>query len=147
MATLYIKAFSQTKLPPPKDASLYVQISEEDHDFGKIEYAKPVKYTLRIKNISKDSLEFDNVMVSCGCTTPEWKPGRYAPNDTFSVNINFNSYDDGQFKKSITLLFNQNIAKIIRFHGETVKSQDNNKTVPLGDFSEVALTYLVKNKF
>ena len=144
VVVLHAEAFSQIKLPAPKDASLYVQVSEEDHDFGKIEYAKPVKYTLRVKNISKDSLEFDNVLVSCGCTTPEWKPGRYAANDTFSVNINFSSYDDGQFKKSITLLFNQNIVKIIRFHGETVKSQDDNKTIPAVDFSEVALNLFCK---
>ncbi|MDR0793718.1 MAG: DUF1573 domain-containing protein [Chitinophagaceae bacterium] len=127
-ALLNVTGFSQARHEPPKDASLYVQVSDEDYDLGKIIYARPVSYRLTIKNISKDSLEFNNVLVSCGCTTPEWKQGKYAPNDTFSININFSGYEDGKFKKSITLLFNKDIVKIIRFHGEAVKQQNDNRT-------------------
>ncbi|MFT4205362.1 MAG: DUF1573 domain-containing protein [Chitinophagaceae bacterium] len=105
----------------PKDASRYVEIDDDDHDFGNILFKKPVDYTVHIQNISVDTLRLTNVTVSCGCTIPEWKHGPYAPRDTFSVKVNFNGYADGKFARSLTLLFNDkrnnNIVKVLRFHG------------------------------
>lgn len=105
----------------PKDASKYLEIDDDDHDFGNILFKKPVDYTVHIQNISLDTLMLANVTVSCGCTLPEWKRGPYAPRDTFSIKINFNGYADGRFNRSLTLLFqdkkNSNIVKVLRFRG------------------------------
>ncbi|WP_447640197.1 MULTISPECIES: DUF1573 domain-containing protein [Chitinophagaceae] len=115
---------AQTNTPvvaPPKDASKYVEIDDDDHDFGNILFKKPVDYVVHIQNISVDTLVLANVTVSCGCTIPEWKRGPYSPRDTFSIKINFNGYADGKFTRSLTLLFNDkknsNIVKVLRFRG------------------------------
>ena len=105
----------------PKDASMYVEIDDADHDFGNILFKKPIDYRVHVQNISKDTIVLQNVEVSCGCTVAQWKAGPYAPRDTFSINIGFNGYADGKFIRTVTLVFNDkdknNIVKILRFRG------------------------------
>lgn len=110
------------KIQPPKDAKNYVEVDDDDHDFGQIQYGKGVSYTVHIQNIGKDSLTLSNVQVSCGCTVPTWKRGPYAPRDTFSIQVAFNGYSEGKFNKTLTLLFNNDIVKILRFEGDGIKN-------------------------
>lgn len=121
----FLKAVNAQKaisvVQPPKDASMYVEVDDADHDFGNIQFKKPVDYVVHIQNISKDSILLANVQVSCGCTIPEWKRGPYAPRDTFSIKVKFNGYADGKFVRTLTLLFNDkeksNIVKVLTFRG------------------------------
>jgi|GEM_PF-548588 len=116
-----IAAQANTPIAAPKDAALYLAIDDDDHDFGNIQFKKPVAYTVHIQNISADTLTLTNVTVGCGCTVPEWKRGPYAPRDTFSVKVTFNGYADGKFVRTLTLLFNDkaqaNIVKLLTFRG------------------------------
>src|SRR5438045_1010964 len=76
---------NQTQTTTPLDISKVIEFKELDHDFGKIPYGKPAEFDLEMKNISNDSVKIENVQVGCGCTTPKWSPGPYAPGETFKV--------------------------------------------------------------
>lgn len=122
---IFAQAMAQEKVLPsvPIDVSKFVQFSESDHDFGKTTYKQPIFFILDMKNISDKKLILTNVEVSCGCTVPEWKPGPYAPGDSFSMKINYNGYGLGAYHKTIRLTFNNNIYKVIRFHGEGIEKK------------------------
>lgn len=108
---------------PPIDGFKYVQIDDPDHNFGDIPYGKEVSYSVKMKNISQDTLYLSNVIVSCGCTTPQYKTGAYAPGAEIPVTIGFNGHSDGNFNKTISLLFQDKtdqIVKILRFRGNGI---------------------------
>ena len=109
----------------PNDITKIVDFKELDHDFGKIPFGKPAEFELEMKNISKDSVKIENVQVGCGCTTPKWSPGPYAPGQTFKVGIGFNGATDGEFHKVVTVFFNGGVSQVIKFHGQTYKTPDN----------------------
>ncbi len=50
-----------------------MQLTENQHDFGVFnEEAGPQKYDFIITNTGREPLVIQNVVASCGCTTPEW---------------------------------------------------------------------------
>ncbi|HEY0299519.1 MAG TPA: DUF1573 domain-containing protein [Arachidicoccus sp.] len=112
------------KHAPPVDGYKYVTIDDADHNFGDIIYGKPVSYAVKMKNISQDTLILTNIIVSCGCTTPQYKAGAYAPGSEIDLTIGFNGYDKGNFSKSMSVLFQNGkvgqIVKIVRFHGNGI---------------------------
>jgi hypothetical protein len=104
------------------DITKVVTFSEENHDFGKIPYGKPVEFDITIKNVSADSVKIDNVKVGCGCTTPKYEAGKsYAPGETFKVTLGFSGYADGAFEKYVDIFFNNGLSKQIKFHGTGYK--------------------------
>ena len=114
-----------TPAAPQADISKTVWFQETDHDLGKIPYGKPVEFAVNMKNISSDSLKIKNVQAGCGCTTPKWQPGPYAPNTPFNITIGFNGYTEGVFNKVVTIFFENGMSQLLRFHGETFKTPDN----------------------
>jgi hypothetical protein len=103
---------------PKADISKVLEFKEENHDFGKIPYGKPVEFDVLIKNIGADSVKIDNVKVGCGCTTPKYEQGKtYAPGENFKVTLGFTGYADGVFEKSVDIFFNNGLSKLIKFHG------------------------------
>lgn len=117
---LHAQTQTQTTPATPVEVEKYVEFKEVDHDFGKIPQGKPAEFDLYMKNISNDSLRIDEVKVGCGCTTPRYEHGPYAPGETFKVTVGYNASATGVFSKMITIYFNNNaMQKIIKFHGET----------------------------
>lgn len=113
----------QVKHKPPIDGNKYVQIDDADHDFGEIPYGQAVSYAIKMKNISADTLYLTNIIVSCGCTTPEYKKGAYAPGAAIDMTVGFNGHADGAFNKTLSVLFQDHedqIVKILRFRGKGV---------------------------
>lgn len=99
-----------------------LEFKEENHDFGKIPYGKPVEFDVMIKNIGQDSVKIDNVKVGCGCTTPKYEQGKvYAPGENFKVTLGFTGYADGPFEKYVDIFFNNGLSKQIKFHGTGFK--------------------------
>jgi hypothetical protein len=128
--TLVLKAQTQQtqstdQSQPAKDITKVVEFKELDHDFGKIPFGKPAAFDLEMKNVSSDSVKIENVQVGCGCTTPKWSAGPYAPGETFKVGIGFNGATDGEFHKVVTIFFNGGLQQVIKFHGQTFKTPDN----------------------
>lgn len=104
------------------DITKVLAFSEENHDFGKIPYGKPVEFDVTIKNVSPDTVKIENVKVGCGCTTPKYEQGKsYAPGETFKVTLGFSGYADGQFEKFVDIFFNNGLSKQIKFHGTGYK--------------------------
>lgn len=107
---------------PKADISKVLEFKEENHDFGKIPYGKPVEFDVMIKNISQEPVKIENVKVACGCTTPKYEQGKsYAPGENFKVTLGFTGYADGPFEKSVDILFNNGLTKQIKFHGTGYK--------------------------
>ncbi|WP_018612112.1 DUF1573 domain-containing protein [Segetibacter koreensis] len=104
------------------DVSKVLEFKEDNHDFGKIPYGKPVEFDVLIKNVSKDSVKIENVKVGCGCTTPKYEQGKaYAPGEDFKVTLGFSGYADGPFEKYVDIFFNNGLSKQIKFHGTGYK--------------------------
>ena len=114
-----------TNQPTAQDVAKYLQISDADHDMGKIPFGKPIEYEVSVKNVSSDSIKLQNVQAGCGCTTPQWKPGPYAPGETFKIKVGFNGSTKGTFTKNVTIFLNNGLSKQIKFHGETFETPDN----------------------
>jgi dGTP triphosphohydrolase len=125
-AAVALNAQTQTQsTDEQKDITKVIEFKELDHDFGKIPFGKPAEFELDMKNISSDTVKIENVQVGCGCTTPKWSAGPYAPGEDFKVGIGFNGATDGEFHKVVTIFFNGGLQQVIKFHGQTFKTPDN----------------------
>lgn len=110
---------------PAMDITKILDIQEANHDFGKIPWGKPAEFDVVIKNISKDSVRIETVKAGCGCTTPKWQPGPYAPGETFKVTMGFNGYTEGHFEKFVDITFTNGLSKQVKFSGEGYKVAEN----------------------
>lgn len=115
-------AVTSTQLTPKAEISKVLEFKEENHDFGKIPYGKPVEFDVAIKNISSEPLKIENVKVGCGCTTPKYEQGKaYAPGESFKVTLGFSGYAEGPFEKFVDITFSNGLTKQIKFHGTGFK--------------------------
>jgi hypothetical protein len=119
---------AQTNENAPKDITKVFEFKNDQYDFGKIIFGKPVEYDVIIKNISHDSASIDNVQVGCGCTTPKYERGKkFGPGETIKITLGFNGNTFGVFQKSATLFFNNGtLSKPVNFKGETFTAPANN---------------------
>jgi hypothetical protein len=115
-------AATGTQTVQKTDVSKVLEFKEENHDFGKIPYGKPVEFDVAIKNISNEPVKIENVKVGCGCTTPKYEQGKtYAPGENFKVTLGFSGYADGPFEKYVDIFFSNGLTKQIKFHGTGYK--------------------------
>jgi hypothetical protein len=91
-------------------------LNETSHDFGKIPQGKPVYTHFELKGLG-DSLKLEMVQAGCGCTTPEFKAGTYAPNESVKIKVGFNAAAVGPFNKPITITYNNGQQKVIMITG------------------------------
>jgi hypothetical protein len=108
-----------------KDITKVLSFKNDVYSFGKIPQGTPVSFDLEIKNISADSVKIENVQVSCGCTTPKWEAGPYAPGQNFKVTLGFNAAAQGPFNKTVTVYFSGGLTKSVTFNGETFAAPAN----------------------
>lgn len=99
-----------------------IQVKEATHDFGKIPQGRPANFTFEIVNTGKEPLKLDNVLASCGCTTPVWSKDAIAPGASSKIVVGYNSYTEGYFEKSITVQYNQGQSKILYIKGTVYKA-------------------------
>ena len=95
---------------------------ETEHDFGKIPQGKPVYYTFEIANKGTVPLKLDNVVATCGCTTPEWNKDPIPAGGTSRIKVGYNAASEGQFEKFITIQYNGSSTKQIKIKGEVWKA-------------------------
>ena len=113
---------------PTQDVEKVLQISDADHDMGKIAFGKPLEYVISVKNISVDTIKTVTAQAGCGCTTPTWEnskstvEGPFAPGQTMKLKLGFNGGTKGSFTKVVTLHLDNGLSKQIRFHGETFET-------------------------
>jgi len=95
-------------------------MSESTHDFGKIPQGKPVFTFFELKTTTSDSLKLEMVQAGCGCTTPEFKAGTYAPGEVVKIKVGYNAANEGNFTKPVTITFNGGQQKVINITGTVV---------------------------
>lgn len=96
-----------------------ISFVENEYNFGKIPQGKPVTHVFIVKNTSSAPYKLENVVASCGCTTPVWdKEKVIAPNATSEITVGYNAAADGVFNKSVTVYFNGTQSKQILIKGE-----------------------------
>jgi len=85
-----------------------MQISENQHDFGVFkEESGPQKYDFILTNTGKLPLVIQNVVASCGCTTPEWTRQPIPAGGKGKVTAIYDPKDrPGQFNKTLSVYTN-----------------------------------------
>ena len=89
------------------DAIPKFTIEKTSHDFGNIEEGVQATVTFTFKNTGNAPLVLNNVVASCGCTTPKWTNEPIAPGKEGTVTAIYNSKGrPGNFTKTITVTHN-----------------------------------------
>jgi hypothetical protein len=117
---LLISATVTAQATDEKKAPEILWVNEAGHNFGKIPQGKPVTTYFELKTTSSDSLKLEMVQASCGCTSPEWKAGTYAPGEPVKIKVGYNAASAGPFTKNITITYNNGQQKVITISGEVV---------------------------
>jgi len=113
---------AQTTPSSDNDITKYLKFTNDNYDMGKIPNGKPVEYNVDIQNISNSNITLDNVIVSCGCTTPKYTKNQVlTPGAHARITLGFNGLAIGPFSKSATLFFSGNLVKPVSFNGEGVQ--------------------------
>lgn len=85
-----------------------MKFEQETWDFGTIrEEAGPVSHTFEFTNTGKTPFVIENVVTTCGCTTPEYTKAPVRPSQKGSIEITYNPLGrPGKFRKEITVMSN-----------------------------------------
>jgi hypothetical protein len=98
-----------------------IKFKKSEHDFGKIEQAKPATFTFEFTNAGTDPIILGNVQASCGCTTPEWTREPVMPGKSGKVTATYNALNGGPFNKTITVPSNAENGSIsLQLKGEVI---------------------------
>lgn len=88
-----------------KSENVVIEFNEKVHDFGDVMIADgPVKCEFTFKNISRETIFVQNVISSCGCTTPVWTKEPVKAGESGVIKVQFNN-DQGPypFDKALTV--------------------------------------------
>jgi hypothetical protein len=99
-----------------------LQVKDNTHNFGKIPQGRPATTTFEIVNTGTTPLKLDNVQASCGCTTPVWSRDPIEPGATAKIVVGYNAYGEGAFTKTVTVVYNTNMTKLLTISGEVYKT-------------------------
>jgi hypothetical protein len=123
---LFLSAFALTCLAasaqPAAPKQEVLVLKETLHDFGTVPQGKPVYHFFEIVNTGSTPLKIDNIVTSCGCTTPEWSKEPIPAGGSTKVKVGYNAASEGGFEKSITVQYNQNETKQIIIKGNVWKA-------------------------
>jgi hypothetical protein len=78
-------------------------LKEKAFDFGKIPQGRPVTHIFELVNKSNSPIVLENVMASCGCTTPEWSKEPIQPGAVTTIKVGYNAAAEGAFNKNVTI--------------------------------------------
>lgn len=85
-----------------------IKISETEHDFGTFkEEAGRQTYDFTVTNTGNQPLVIQNIVASCGCTTPEWTKAPIAPGAKGRITAIYDPKDrPGAFNKTLSVYTN-----------------------------------------
>jgi len=112
--------------------------SGDQHDFGVFkEEAGPQKFDFIVTNTGNQPLMIQNVVASCGCTTPEWTRQPIPPGGTGKLTAIYDPKDrPGQFNKTLSVYTNTKPeVTVITIKGEVTpreKTIEELYTFPVG---------------
>ena len=136
-----LSAQNVTTATPAEKMAEVMKVNTTLHDFDNIPQGKPVYCIFELTNIGETPLKLDDVVASCGCTTPEWSREPIAPNATALLKVGYNAAAVGHFDKFITISYNKNQKKIINIKGNVWQA-------PVGSApANTSLGFLQKQSF
>ncbi len=98
-----------------------IKLSTENYNFGKIKQGVPVTTYFTVTNTSDKPVLIQDVVPSCGCTTPEWDKAPLAPNASTKIKVGYNAAAVAPFTKEITIrLAGIQEVKMIKISGEVL---------------------------
>jgi len=101
-------------------AQAKIVFDKVEHDFGTFKEEGGLQtYSFTFVNKGNTPLILNNVMASCGCTTPEWTQKPVAPGERGFIRVSYNPQDrPGPFHKTITVSSNAvNPQTVLRIEG------------------------------
>ena len=118
ISLFFIGAFQLNAQTTGTDITKVLKFTNDNFNMGTIAYGKPTEFNVDIENISTAPITLENVMVSCGCTTPKYTKGIViTPGMHATVTLGFNGSAVGNFSKNATLFFSGNLVKQVSFYG------------------------------
>lgn len=96
--------------------------NKETHNFGQIEWKRPVSVKYVITNTGDQPLVLTDVEPSCACSVAQWTQTPIAPGEKGNIVVEYDAKALGHFDKSITVYSNAdpNLAWL-HFTGEVVR--------------------------
>jgi len=109
-----------------------ISSNKETHNFGQIEWKKPVTVEYTITNTGNEPLVLTNVTTSCACAVADWTKEPIAPGAKGTVKASFDAKALGRFDKSIGIYSNATPNLVyLKFTGEVVQEiKDYSKLLP-----------------
>jgi hypothetical protein len=149
---VFMFLFSSTALfAQPK-----LNISASEHDFGKFrEEAGRQTFNFEVRNLGNAPLVIQNIVASCGCTTPEWTRSPIAPNGKGVITAIYDPANrPGPFNKTLTVYNNgKPEVLVLVIKGEVIpreKTLEELFTWPVGsvrfESNHMAFTTIKKNE-
>jgi hypothetical protein len=91
-----------------------IEINKITHNFGNISTDSTYTVDFIIKNIGDKALIINNVIASCGCTSPQWEKNPIKQNESTTIKIHYTPDKKGFFDKQIFIFCNikQNTIRI-----------------------------------
>ncbi len=115
-----------------------MKISSSEHDFGKFkEEAGRQKYDFVVMNTGNQPLVIQNIVASCGCTTPEWTKSPIPPKGTGTITAIYDPANrPGPFNKTLSVYTNSKPEVVVLvIKGEVIpreKTLEELFTFPVG---------------
>jgi hypothetical protein len=132
-------------------AETKIKLEATEHDFGKFkEEAGRQTFDFIVSNVGSQPLVIQNVVASCGCTTPEWTRQPIAPGAKGKVTAIYDPKDRlGQFNKTLSVYTNTNPqVSVLVIKGEVTpreKTVEELFTFPVGGANGVAAVRFESN--
>jgi len=103
-----------------------LQVSEYEHDFGVFrEDAGRQTYNFEVTNTGNAPLVIQNVVASCGCTTPTWTKTPIPPNGKGVITAIYDPAGrPGAFNKTLTVYSNANPGQVVLVIKGEVKERE-----------------------
>ena len=103
----FVSQAQKTSAPNDTANVPVMKFEESTFNFNDVPQGSKVSHEYKFKNTGKSPLVISNVLVTCGCTVPEWPKSPIAPGKSGIIRVFFNS--TGKFgiqNKTITILAN-----------------------------------------
>ena len=82
-------------------------LTEREHDFQHMRQEHPKSFVFLFKNIDSAPVILQTVRTSCGCTAATWTETPIAPGETGQIEVEYDAYKQGEFRKKITVFFDR----------------------------------------
>ena len=99
-------------------------LKENGFDFGKIPQGRPVTHIFEFTNNGKEALKLENVVASCGCTTPEKIVDPILPGATAKLKVQYSAAAAAPFTKDVYVqLSGVTQPKTVQITGEVLTAE------------------------